>query len=71
MSEEGTSERKHVVNDNITPGTTENATSGKTKICKIFKIINSHEYIYIYIYISNIDSTRRMTSYGIHVVSNV
>ena len=40
MSEEGTSERKHVMNDNITPGTTENVTSGKTKICKKFKIIN-------------------------------
>ena len=70
MSEEGTSERKHIINDNITPGTTENATSGKTKICKKFKIINSHEK-YASIYTSNIDSTRMMTSYGIHVVSNV
>ena len=54
MSEEGTSERKDIMNDNITPGTTENATSGKTKICKRFKIINSHEkYASIYIYIKH------------------
>ena len=31
------------MNDNTTPGTTKNATSGKTKICKKFKIINSDE----------------------------
>ena len=62
MSEEGTSERKHVMNENIIPGTTENAASGKTKIYKKFKIINSHEK-YVSIYISNIDSTRMMTSY--------
>ena len=50
MSEEGTSERKHIMNNNITPGTTENAISGKTKICKKFKKINSHEkYASIYI----------------------
>ena len=66
MSEEGISERKDVVNDSIGPETAENATSGKTKICKIFKIINSHEkyasiYIYTYIYILSIDSERKMT----------
>ena len=33
VSEEGTSQIKNMMNDNITPGTTENATSGKTKIC--------------------------------------
>ena len=37
------------MNDNITPGTTENAASGKTKICKKIKIINSDEkYASIY-----------------------
>ena len=49
VSEEGTSQIKNVMNDNTTPGTTENATSGKTKICKKFKIINSDEkYASIY-----------------------
>ena len=50
VSEAGTSQIKNVMNDNITPGTTENAASGKTKICKKFKIINSDEkYASIYI----------------------
>ena len=49
VSEEGTSQIKNVMNDNTTPGTTENATSCKTKICKKFKIINSDEkYASIY-----------------------
>ena len=49
VSEEGTSQIKNMLNDNTTPGTTENVTSGKTKICKKFKIINSHEkYASIY-----------------------
>ena len=43
VSEEGTSQIKNVMNHNTTPGTTENATSGKEKICKKFKIINSDE----------------------------
>ena len=52
MSEEGISQRKDVVNGIIGHGTEENATSGKTKRCKIFKIINSHEkYASIYIHI--------------------
>ena len=34
VSEEGMSQIKIVMNDNTTAGTTENATSGKTKICK-------------------------------------
>ena len=49
VSEEGTLQIKNVMNDNTTPGTTENATSGKTKRCKKFKIINSDEkYASIY-----------------------
>ena len=49
MSEEGTSQKKSMMNDNTTPGKTENATSGKIKICKKFKIINSDEkYASIY-----------------------
>ena len=49
VSEAGTSQINNVMNDNITPGTTENAASGKTKICKKFKIIHSDEkYISIY-----------------------
>ena len=72
MSEQGISERKDEVNDIIGHGTEENATSGKTKRCKIFKIINSHEkYASLSIYILSIDSKRKMTTYGIHVVSNV
>ena len=34
VSEEGTSQKKNVMNDNTTAGTTENATSGKTKYVK-------------------------------------
>ena len=37
VSEQGTSQIKNVINDNPTPGTTEDATSGKTKICKKLK----------------------------------
>ena len=49
VSEEVTSQIKNVMNDNTTGGTTENATSGKTKICKKFKIINSNKkYASIY-----------------------
>ena len=70
VSEEGTSQIKNVMNKNTTAETTENATSGKTKICKKFKIINSNDK-YASIYIYNIDSTRIMTSYQLHVVSNV
>ena len=43
MSEQGTSQIKNMINDNPTPGTTEDATSGKTKICKKLKIMNSVE----------------------------
>ena len=43
VSEEQTSQIKNVMNDNTTAETAENATSGKTKICKKFKIINSNE----------------------------
>ena len=35
VSEEGTSQIKNVMNDNTTPRTIENATSGKTKYVKI------------------------------------
>ena len=34
VSEQGTSQIKNMINDNPTPGTTEDATSGKTKIHK-------------------------------------
>ena len=51
VSEQGTSQIKNVINDNPTCGTTEDATSGKTKICKKLKIMNSDEkYASIYIY---------------------
>ena len=49
VSEEGTSQIKSMQNDKTTPETTENATSGKTKIYKKFKIIKSDEkYASIY-----------------------
>ena len=49
VSEQGTSQIKNMINDNQTPGTTEDATSGKTKICKKFKIMNSDKkYASIY-----------------------
>ena len=34
VSEEGTSQIKNMMNDNTTPGKTENVTLGKTEICK-------------------------------------
>ena len=49
VSEQETSQIKNMINDNPTPGTTEDATSGKTKICKKLKIINLDEkYASIY-----------------------
>ena len=53
VSEQGTSQIKNVITDNPTPGTTEDAASGKTKICKKFKIMNSDEKICIYIYVKH------------------
>ena len=53
VSEEGTSQIKNVMNNNTRAETTESATSGKTKICKKLKIINSNEKICIYIYIQH------------------
>ena len=43
LNEEGTSQIKNVTTDDTTGGTTENVTSGKTKICKKWKVINSKE----------------------------
>ena len=49
VSAEGTSEIKHATKDDTTGGTTENATSGKTKISKKQKVIHSKEkYASIY-----------------------
>ena len=49
VSEHVTSQIKNVINDKPTHGTTEDATSGKTKIGKKFKIMNSDEkYASIY-----------------------
>ena len=49
VSEEGTSQIKNVTNDDTTGGTTANGTSGKTKICTKWKVINSKEkYASIY-----------------------
>ena len=52
VSEQGTSQIKNVINDKPTPGT-EDATSGKTKICKKFGIMNSDKKICIYIYVTH------------------
>ena len=48
----------------------EDATSGKTNICKQIKIMNSDEK-YASVYISNMESSRIINSYHIHVLSNV
>ena len=48
----------------------EDATSGKTNICKKFKIMNSHEK-YASVYMSNMGSSRVINSYHIHLLSNV
>ena len=61
VSEQGTSQIKNVINDNPTPGTTEDATSCKKKICKKFKIMNSDEK-YASIYMYKIDSSRIIKS---------
>ena len=43
VNTQGTSEIKNMTNNNPTPATPEDATSGKTNICKKLKIINSDE----------------------------
>ena len=49
VTEEGMSQIKNVTNDDTTGGTTGNGTSGKTKICTKWKVINSKEkYASIY-----------------------
>ena len=37
VSEQGTSQIKNIISNNLTPGTTEDAISGKTNICKKIK----------------------------------
>ena len=53
VSEQGTSQIKNVINDNPTCGTTEDATSGKTKICKKLKNNEFRWKICIYIYVKH------------------
>ena len=43
VNAQGTSEIKNMISNIPTPGTTEDATSGKTNICKKLKIMNSDE----------------------------
>ena len=43
VNEQGTSKIKNMISNNLTPATPEDATSGKTNICKKLKIMNSDE----------------------------
>ena len=43
VNQQGTSGIKNVISNNPTPATPEDATSGKTNICKKLKIMNSDE----------------------------
>ena len=70
VNQQGTSGIKNTMGNNPTATILEDATSGKTTICKKFKIMNSNEK-YAFVYISNMESSRIINSYHIHVLSNV
>ena len=70
VNQQGTSGIKNMMGNNPTATIPEDATSGKTNICKKFKIMNSDEK-YASVYISNMESSRIINSYHIHVLSNV
>ena len=70
VNQQGTSGIKNMRSNNLTPATPEDATSGKTNICKKLKIMNSDEK-YASVYMSNMESSRIINSYHIHVLSNV
>ena len=67
---QGTSGIKNMMSNNPTPTISEDATSGKTNICKKLKIMNSGEK-YASVYMSKMESSRIINSYHIHVLSNV
>ena len=49
VNAQGKSEIKDMISNNPTPATPEDATSGKTNICKKLKIMNSDEkYVSVY-----------------------
>ena len=70
VNQQGTSGIKNMMSNNPTPATPKDATSGKTNICKKLKRMNSDEK-YASVYMKNIDSSRIIKSYQIHVLSNV
>ena len=43
VNEQGTSEIKNMISNNLMPATPEDATSDKTNICKKLRIMNSDE----------------------------
>ena len=50
VNEQGTSEIKNMINNNLTPATPEDATSGKTNIGKKLTTINSDQkYASVYV----------------------
>ena len=53
MNTQGTSEIKNMTNNNLTPATPEDATSGKTNICKKLKNNKFRWNICICIYIKH------------------
>ena len=49
VNEQGTSDIKNMISNILTHATPEDATSGKTHICKKLKIMNSDEkYTFVY-----------------------
>ena len=61
---------KNMMSNNPKAAIPEDATSGKTNICKKVKIMNSDKN-YASVYLSNMESSRIINSYHIHVLSNV
>ena len=43
VNQQGTYRMKNMISNNLTPATPEDATSGKTNICKKLQIMNSDE----------------------------
>ena len=49
VNAQGRSEIKNMISNNLTPVTPEDATSGKTNICKKLKVMNSDDkYVSVY-----------------------
>ena len=70
VNPQGTSAIQYTMSTNPTPAIAEDATSGKMNICKNF-INHESRQKYASVYMSNMESSRIINSYHIHVLSNV